>query len=359
MSDKIFSMLLSLRAKKNVPYTVSVEMVKFLQDFTVTLFDEIATALTSTVASIVKPELIPSAVAVIVEKLEKAKNIFEDYKTEHNIQKLYGKHPMFVEPKTVIIGQRVKNAVGLDGVVRSKIKYIEAQHVSVQSTVAMKFQNQRFCDAIFGNRSQQHRRREDGALVWYQDGDKFKQQPIVDKYNTPDAIVIDIQLYTDGLQLTNQISEAAVRHGSTMFYFLILNLLPKYYASLSNIDLLACCKSKDIKEKSGQDAMLQVIVDELSVLETDGFELKILNLGIFRVYVRMFQFTADNLAVHETFGLIESFSHDFSCALCYCTREEMQLGTRECFFNLRTRESHALDLAGLLNVELGCHIAFR
>jgi hypothetical protein len=119
-----------------------------------------------------------------------------------------------------------------------------------------------------------------------------------------------------------------------MFYFLILNVLPKHYASLSNIDLLARCIRKDDKEKAGQDTMLQVIVDELRVLETDGFELQICNVGVFRVYVRMFQFTADNLAVHETFGLIESFSRDFCCALCYCTREEMQLGTRKGFLSL-------------------------
>lgn len=58
------------------------------------------------------------------------------------------------EPKTVDIGQRVENAVGPDGVVRAAVRYIEAQHVSVQSTIAMQFQNQRFRDAIFGKGSQ-------------------------------------------------------------------------------------------------------------------------------------------------------------------------------------------------------------
>lgn len=151
-----------------------------------------------------------------------------------------------------------------------------------------------------------------GALVWYQDGDKFKEQPVIVRYQAANPIAINIQLYTDGLLLTNQISKAAVQNGSTI----ILNVLPKHYASLSNIDLLACCKSKDVKDKAGQDAMLQVILDELRVLETHGFELEICNVGVFCLFVRMFQFTADNLAVHETFELIESFSHDFCCPLC-------------------------------------------
>lgn len=99
--------------------------------------------------------------------------------------------------------------------------------------------------------------------------------------------------------------------------------------------------------------MLQMIVDELRVLETGRFELEICNVGVFRVYVRMFQFTADNLVVHETFELIESFSHDFGCALCYCTKEEMQLGTTVGLFIPITRDPDALDLALLINVELG------
>jgi hypothetical protein len=69
------------------------------------------------------------------------------------------------EPKTVDIVQRVKNAVGPDGVVRAAVRYIEAQHVSVQSTIAMQFQNQRFRDAIFGKGSQQLNHKDD-ALVW-------------------------------------------------------------------------------------------------------------------------------------------------------------------------------------------------
>jgi ribosomal protein S4E len=109
---------------------------------------------------------------------------------------------MFVAPKTVIISQRVENAVSHDGVVRAAVKYIEAQHVSVQSTIAMKLKNQRFRDAIFEKQSQQLNHK-DGTFVWYQDGDTFKEQTVVVKYQAPNAIVIDIQLYTDGLHLTN------------------------------------------------------------------------------------------------------------------------------------------------------------
>ena len=72
MSEKIFSILVFLRTKKNVPYTTSVEMINFLQDFTATLFDQVATAFNLNVTSIVQNELVHSAVSVIVDKLENA-----------------------------------------------------------------------------------------------------------------------------------------------------------------------------------------------------------------------------------------------------------------------------------------------
>lgn len=108
MSEMIFFMLLTLRAKKNEPYTTLVEIINFLKDFTTTLFDQLATALNVTAASNVQNDLVHLAVSVLVDKLENAKSIFEAFKTEHNIQTLYAKHPMFVAPKTVVIGQRLK-----------------------------------------------------------------------------------------------------------------------------------------------------------------------------------------------------------------------------------------------------------
>ena len=140
MTDKIFRMLLTLRAKKNVPYTISVQMIAFLEQFT-TIFDEVTSALHSTAAPIVNVDRISPALETIIDSLEKSKDAFDDFKTEYKIQKLYAKYPMFV---AVLIGKRVENSVGPDGVVHAEVKYNEAQHISVQSTIAMKFQNQRF-----------------------------------------------------------------------------------------------------------------------------------------------------------------------------------------------------------------------
>lgn len=184
----------------------------------------------------------------------------------------------------------------------------------------------------------------EGVYTRYQDGTRHKQHPLVPSEK---VIVIPIQLYADGPGTTNPLSGVACEHNCTNFYFVDLSLPPKYHASLSNINFVSCCKSIDIKEISGQEAMMRVIVDDLIDLETKGFEIDIPGRGLCKVFVTLAQFTADNLAINQTFGLIESFAHDFCCALCYCTKNEMQSGFHEKCFRARTAALHSLDIAEL------------
>jgi hypothetical protein len=57
-----------------------------------------------------------------------------------------------------------------------------------------------------------------------------------------------------------------------MFYFIILDMPPSYYADLSHIHLIAMCNSNDLnKSENGLDILLNAIVEDLSDLETKGF----------------------------------------------------------------------------------------
>lgn len=59
------------------------------------------------------------------------------------------------------------------------------------------------------------------------------------------------------------------------------------------------------------------------------------------------QFTGDNLAINQIFGLTESFAHDYFCPLCYCSREESQNYFKEKDFHCRTPKSYKLDIEAL------------
>ena len=51
-----------------------------------------------------------------------------------------------------------------------------------------------------------------------------------------------------------------------MFYFIILDMPPSYYADLSHIHLIAMCNSNDLKSENGLDFLLNAIVEDLSDL---------------------------------------------------------------------------------------------
>lgn len=221
-----------------------------------------------------------------------------------------------------------------------------AQYVPVSKTLKSLFLD----DPRFFILIQNEYQSEAGVYAQFQDGSKFKLFPLTCDSNT---IVVHLQLYCDGVGLTNAISPASGNHSSTMFYILILNLPPKYYADLSHIFLIAMCNSSDIKEVEGQNSLLNAIVNDLSDLETTGFELEVPSKGKFKVFAVVSQFTGDNLALNQIFGLTESFSHDYFCPICYCTREESQNNFLEKDFQLRTRTPYEFDLEQLEFLEPG------
>lgn len=92
---------------------------------------------------------------------------------------------------------------------------------------------------------------------------------------------------------------------------------------------------------------MSAITSDIKKLETSGIQVYVPQLGVIQVYATLGQFTADNLALNEIFGLVESFSHDYCCVFCYATRDEMQQKFRESMFTLRTVDSYNLDVSQL------------
>lgn len=104
-----------------------------------------------------------------------------------------------------------------------------------------------------------------------------------------------------------------------------------------------------MKYENGQDVLLTAIVEDLSRLESDGFEVNIHSRGTFKVFAILSQFTGDNLSMNQIYGLTESFTHDFFCPIYYCTRSDAQNVFREENFCLRTPESYSRDVEELQN----------
>lgn len=155
-----------------------------------------------------------------------------------------------------------------------------------------------------------------------------------------------IQLYYDGLGITNPIGCSVGEHNSGLFYWSCLNLPPRYNSTTNNSHLVAMCNSQDIKSLDSLNVILQKIVSEISILEKNGIEIET-ESGPTRIYATLVQFTGDNLAMNQILGFIESFAGDYCCILCLCKKSEMQLFTRENQCSLRSEEEYECDLQTL------------
>ena len=102
-----------------------------------------------------------------------------------------------------------------------------------------------------------------------------------------------------------------------------------------------------MKSENGLCSFQEIIYDDLHQLETVGFQVEDASIGPIQIFAILSQFTADNLALNQMFGLVESFSYDLFCQICYTTREDMQNYRREENFILRTPLEYLVDVRNL------------
>ena len=85
----------------------------------------------------------------------------------------------------------------------------------------------------------------------------------------------------------------------------------------------------------------------MSILQNQGIDVNIPEIGEVRIFGALSQFSGDCLATNEIFGLICDFSHDYHCPHCYCTKQMMSNNFSASDFPLRSKDEHAKDLERL------------
>lgn len=344
------NMLIDMRSKGNIPFKVSTKVMGFVKGLVDLFADKVNLAIQSEFGKIIEDaDELKKKLIDVSESMQSLKSLLPPLATEYQIRKLYEQHPLFVSPQPVVLGYRNEFKRKVDnGIVTQDIVSVpnKAQYVSIESTILAILNDPDMLELIKKNNEEIC---ADGVYTCFQSGARFKSNPF---WNDKSKIVIAIQLFFDGLGITNALRNVATLHNSGMFYFTILNLPPRFNAAVSNIHLVAMCNSLDIKETNGLNTLLEKIVCEISRLEKEGLDVET-SSGKIKVYCSLAQFTGDNLGVHQILGLIECFSADFCCILCYATRDEMQQLEREDGCQLRTKADYDFDVAQLDDLPTG------
>ncbi len=331
LKKKAVAFLVSIRAKGNIPHNASVTIIDYVSDLFKKLIDTTVTVIRKEFRNVLDVNVIQAKVDNISENLNKCSDVFKPFDSEFKIQKLYEMNPLYNAPAPIVMGIRQEWTID------NCIQNVEdtAQYVSIKRTIENLFFDEKFAE-FFGNNVKSL----EGVYSCFQSGSRFKENQFFSDQN---KIVILLQLFYDGLGISNPLRGQSALQNYGMFYFGILNLPPRFQAALNNIHLVAICNSIDLK-KYGFDNIFSNVTSELKELEEVGMEINIPGRGLTRIFASLAQLTGDNLGMNEACGLITGFNGDYCCLLCYATKPEMQTYFLEKDFKLRTVEEYNKDL---------------
>ena len=177
------------------------------------------------------------------------------------------------------------------------------------------------------------------------DGDKYKTHCL---FSDSSKISVMIQLFYDGLGVTNPLRGHSTLHNVGVFFYTIKNVPHRFNYCFANVHLLALCYSEDLK-KYGFEPVLEKIVSEINFLSRTGFTDTFPVIGEQTIYASLCQVTCDNLALNGILGFIESFSCDYFCSICYASQEKIQVNFREECFQKRTAHEYSEDVNKLMS----------
>jgi len=320
----------ALRANSSVPYNVIPKVVDS--------FNQMSSLLTSVIQEQTLDTLVLSGInhdtiATVKEQLDiKRKDVtapLDFLNSRYRQDKYFNSHSLCVKPESVALGNTVSCSRG-----KSRIQHECFQYISVEGTLRSLLQSEDYVKLLL------HDRYKADLLVDYTDGSQFKTHPL---FSDCTKFSVMIQLFYDGLGVTNPLRGQSTLHNVGVFFYSIRNLPQQHNSCFANVHLLALCKSTHIK-KYGFDPILEKFVHEMNSLSRCGFAGDFPVIGHCTVYASLCQVTCDNLALNGMLGYIESFSCDFFCSLCYATQNEIQKHFVEELFDMRTKASYDADV---------------
>ncbi|KAK0149551.1 hypothetical protein N1851_009707 [Merluccius polli] len=248
-----------------------------------------------------------------VEQLfEKLENPFTSLNTESKRNVFFEKKWKTVQPVEKVLGVRFENRKNRSTgtydqvVVTNKFAYVQ-----ILQTLQSILENPNLRDMLTSSHTP-----KDNVYFDLKDGLYMKRHPLF----STDSCALQIQLFYDDFETSNPLGSKKGIHKLGGIYFTLRNFPPKVNSTLVNIHLCALFHAQDIKTY-GFDAILQPIVSDLKMLETDGIKVPALKGP---VHGSIVQVTGDNLGIHSLFGLVESFIARNCCRFCLLEKSHFQ-----------------------------------
>ena len=240
----------------------------------------------------------------IEQSFQKLENPFTALNSEVKRNKHFKQKWGNVEPVEKVLGTRFDSRRNkTTGTYDQVVVTDKFAYVPILETLKTIFQNPELPDMV----KPRHISKE-GVYIDLRDATYLKESPLFSIKK--DAL--QIQLFYDDFETANPLGSKKGLRKLGAIYFTLRNFPPIFNSSLINIHLGALFHAQDIK-RYGFDLILEPLVNDLKVLETEGLKIPMFEHLIHGTIV---QVTGDNLGLHGLFGFVESFSARYCCRFC-------------------------------------------
>jgi len=242
---------------------------------------------------------------------------FSELSSDWKRKQFYKSKCNFVEPQTVRYN------------VESSVFTATFQYISLQDSLKTLLANKKISSQLL-----QQVTNKPNILSSFSDGTVYREHPVYQ--NHPQAL--QIILYADEFDVVNPLGVHAAVHKLLVFYYSVANIDRHLQSKHDTIQLVALCKSSDIKVY-GMKAVADAILSDVKLLEQQGIAVS----GVpERVYGSIAFVAGDNLNSHIIGGFNASFNPKvmYPCRYCLTTNTELQHVIECCQLQNRTRENY-------------------
>lgn len=247
----------------------------------------------------------------IVKHIESALN---NFKTEHKRFLYFNKQGSFIEPKEMVIGQR------LNKVVKSGISVLEPstctqQFIPLRNVLKNFFSVQNVLSETLDH--MKTLKSNNKVIQNFIQGTYWQSRAV--SHN--ERVVFPLFVFFDDFESGNALGSHSGIHKLGGVY-VSLPCLPSYRSTvLSNIFLALIFHSSD-RVEFGNRVIFQPLMDELNFLQETGIEINTPDYEG-KLYFELGLILGDNLGLHSIAGFTESFSSNFPCRMCTMRKEDV------------------------------------
>lgn len=329
--EKVFSLLLLFFSNSSIPQSFIGDVLQSFADY--------VGFLSNNLGLLLKNANVPDEgdMVAILNEVDRALNAVKNVGSVFKAKDSLCKHPLFVKPESVVLGYRNDANLRNGNDIENRQTKEESFYIPILKTLESVLSDPDVANLIIDEIDEAV---PVGTYNNPKHGSKYLSHPL---FSDKSKVSLRIQVSYDGMGTTNPLRGHSSIHNVGIFYFTIQNLPPHFNTCFPNVHLFSVCYSGDLK-KYGFRPVLERFMKDINILETSGIQINVAGRGQVNFFGSLSQFSGDCLAINEIFGLVCDFSHDYHCSMCYCSKISMSSFFTEDKFELRSRNSHALDV---------------